>query len=107
MKKFTLYDEYCNIDIYGADFAEAVHRHKEFRRSPKIIDGKPVPVPPLVVKRTVGYEDTSSTTRGNDRFLRVVVETADCKYVAIDGRQTGNIAEFPACRKIETNEMAA
>lgn len=106
MKKFTLYDEYANVDIYGADFAEAVHRHKEFRRAPKIIDGRPVPVPPLVVKRTVGYEDTTNTTRGNDRFIRVVVETADGKFVAIDGRQTGDIAEFPACRKIE-NEVAA
>lgn len=106
MKKFTLYDEYEKIDIYGADFAEAVYRHKEFHRASKIVNGRPVLVPPLVVKRTVGYEDTTSTTRGGEKFIRVVVETSNMKFVAIDGRQTGDIAEFPACRKIE-NEVTA
>lgn len=107
MKKYTLYDEFMRADIYGADFAEAVYRQKEFRRPTEVIGGERVPQPPVIVKRTIGYEDTSDTTRGNERFIRVIVETVDGKIRSIDGRETKCIKEFPDCRKIETEEVAA
>ena len=86
MKKYKLYDEFCGMEIYGKDLADAIIRAGELLR-PSIFDGsQAIKQPPEYVVAVVGYEDVSSSRRGNDIFERALVEVADGRILQVDAR---------------------
>ena len=87
LKKYDLFDEYNKISIYGTDPVDAVNRQKSFPR-PRHQEGEKlgnfVATPDLVIDRALEIEDTSNSTRGSNRYIRVIAETADKKIIGID-----------------------
>lgn len=79
MKKFKLFNEFNNVEIYGDDAKDAVTRHKTFKR-PKHQDGEKaygnkmianlVDSDALEVVKVIGIENTGSVARG-DKSLSV------------------------------------
>jgi hypothetical protein len=93
MKKFRLFSEFNDVAIYGEDAKDAVLRHKTFKR-PKHQDGEKaygnrmianlVDSKPLEVAKFIGIEDTSNVSRGDKKFIGVLVEDTEGRIERID-----------------------
>ena len=90
MKKYQLFSEFCDKTIYGDDVTDAINRLQVIPR-PSIGTGDArigtriyTPQDPIIIKAVIGIEDTSNSRRGNDTYIRVIVEDTDGKVHGID-----------------------
>ena len=91
MQKFKLYNEWRGVEIYGDTLADAIMRRKRFQR-PDIVKGCKEGIVTrtdgdwVEVERVIGTENTDNSTRGNDRYERVVCELIGGNIVGFDAK---------------------
>ena len=86
LKKYRLFGEYCDVEIYGTGPAEALSRIKKLPR-PQHKEGEKlygdktianlVDTPPLEITEVLGIEDTSSSWRGSTPYIGVLADTPE------------------------------
>ena len=91
MKKYQLFSEFNDKEIYGDSLSDAI-LHARLRRCDTwdrdnqcVIRGESI-----IIAAVVGTEDTTSSTRGDYKFERVVVELRGGERISIDARQIDN-----------------
>ena len=92
MKKYQLFSEFSNATIYGETLADAV-MHTTIKTPRKYdrdlqtnIEGIEI-----TIEKVLGYDDTSKSTRGNNKYESVIIETKDGKRLSIDAQYIGEI----------------
>lgn len=95
MNKYRLFDEFCNKEIYGKDLADAILHAGKLSRPGKTQDNVYYPGETVEIAKVIGYEDTKNATRGNKKYLRVVVELFEVgePRIGIDVEEYGEIEE--------------
>lgn len=92
MKKYQLFDEHCNREIFGENLGDAIMHTTPLPTKGSFDGQKYTPGPAMHIANIIGKEDTTASTRGNYIYERAIVATADGKYIAVDARE---IAEIP------------
>ena len=92
MKRFKLFNEFNGASIYGEKLHEAVI-HAEIKTVGRYDKDLQVVVDQKIldIKKTLGYRDTENSTRGNEKYLSVVVELKDGKRTSIDAMEMETI----------------
>lgn len=96
MKKFKLFAEYRNLELYGDTAQEALSSIALLPRADKYIppelSGKMYgykqicgyePQDDILISKIMGIEDTSTTRRGDKEIIRLIAETSE-GIIAID-----------------------
>ena len=92
MRKYQLFSEFNETTIYGKTLADAVMHAtiktlgKYDQESQKVVGSVKIEI-----EKVLGYDDTSKSTRGNNKFESVIVETKDGKRLSIDAQYIGEI----------------
>jgi len=94
MKKYQLFSEFCDAEIYGNDFTDALlnanlHKAGRWDKKNQVL----IPGPEIHIVAIIGSEDTANSTRGNDKFERAIAELSDGKRISIDGKVVCDITE--------------
>ena len=92
MKKFKLYSEWRGVEIYGDNLGDAIIRHQNFQKPDRFAEVTGIKGSKVThgngawikVKRMIGIENTMNSTRGNDKFIRVIFELDDRSVVSFD-----------------------
>lgn len=99
MKKYRLFSEFCDVEIYGENFIDALKSAGKLPR-PKKQDGEKlygekivanlVIQPALIIKSIIGIIDNggNSCSRGDYPVQSCLVVTDDGQKIAIDGYET-------------------
>ena len=94
MKKFQLFNEWRGFIIYGEDLADAIRRQRKLQRPDKFAYGEKVEEGEIVtIGRIIGYEDTSTATRGDKKYICVVAELDDKRIVSFDAIEKCKISD--------------
>jgi len=88
MKKYQLFREWNDREIYGDDFKDALKRAGTLRRQNgyDCANEQPILGEEIYISEVVGREDVSNSKRGDYSFERLIVDTATGERIAIDGR---------------------
>ena len=86
LKKYRLFGEYCNTEIYGISPEDALcrvgklprpkHQEGEKEYGEKVIANL-VNTLPMEIKEVLGVEDTSMSQRGSTEYIGVLVDTPE------------------------------
>jgi len=87
MKKYQLFSEYSDNEIYGDTLIDALLHAGLIPRPSTFKDGRPLPTPPLEITKIIGVEDVSDSTRGNIKFHRVLIEDSKGIRKSIDAKE--------------------
>lgn len=79
LAKFKLFGEWRNREIYGYGLADAITRAQKLQRPDKFApaDSRHVEGAWCEVKSILAICEPSNSTRGNDHYIRAIVEFAD------------------------------
>lgn len=86
MKKYTLFSEFLDKEIYGNDLADAIMHAGPLSSPFKWKDNKHIPGDIINVKKVLCHEKVDNSSRGDDAFERIIVEIDNKIRISIDGR---------------------
>ena len=87
MKKYKLFSEHCDQEIYGDTMEAALLDIGFVYRPAKWAHGREVaPVRKVIIKSVEGIENTDNSCRGDKKFIRVICLTEE-GILSIDGME--------------------
>jgi len=91
MKRYLLFSEHCDINLWGENLADAVRRTGKLPIKSVVENGTLKHLPPLVVKSVLGMRDTTGSTRGHWKYESAVVELDGGRIIEVDARLDGEM----------------
>lgn len=93
MKKYQLFNEFSEAAVYGNNFTDAISAAQELQKPGTFENNIYYPGEILMIDKVIGIEDTDNSTRGSDKYERVIVQLLDGKRIGVDGKYICEIKE--------------